>query len=143
MKNGLLHGAAATAVMLVTVAGCKSVGVVGYPAEFVDSHAPEHVWISKADKSVTELYGPQLHGDTLVGFVKGTGQYMEVPIADIQLMKAPMFSPMKTALFVGTAAIGSALALTAVMGNGGSGGANVCFPPGGLNQGLPVPCPKP
>jgi hypothetical protein len=95
------------------------------------------VWISQADKSVTELYGPQLHGDTLVGFVKGTGQYIEVPVADIQLMKAPMFSPLKTALFAGTVAIGTALIVTSVQGS-----APYCanFAAGSANNGVIQPC---
>jgi hypothetical protein len=130
----------ATALVL-SLAGCTSVGVVGYPVEYIDMHAPGHIWVTQTDKTVTELFGPQVRGDTLVGFEKGTGQYVEIPVSNVQLMRAPLLSPMKTALFAGTIAIGGALLLTQVTGTNGA--ANVCFPPGGANMGLPVPCPKP
>jgi len=130
--------------LLAIVAACTSTATVGYPAEYVSMRSPGHVWVTTTDKNVVELYNPQIKGDsgdTLVGFAGKTGAYLEIPVSSVQMMKAKEANTGKTMLVVGAAAIGSALLLTTVMGNGGTGGANVCFPPGGLNQGLPVPCP--
>jgi hypothetical protein len=136
MRKSMVVWSAATLLALGFTA-CKSVNVIGYPVEFIDIHAPEHVWVTQPDKSVTELYAPQLKGDTLVGFVKGTGAYVEIPVANIQIMKAPQVSAMKTALFAGTVAIGGALLLAQVTGS-----APYCanFAPGAANNGLVQPC---
>jgi hypothetical protein len=86
---------------------------------------------------VTEIYGGKVNGDTLVGFVKNTGLYVEIPVSQIQLMRAPLFSPMKTALFAGTVAIGGALLLAQLTGS-----APYCanFAGGSANNGLVQPC---
>ncbi|HUL50263.1 MAG TPA: hypothetical protein VLT79_09645 [Gemmatimonadales bacterium] len=131
---------------LIGIAACTTTATVGYPAEYVSMRSPSHVWIKTADKNEVELFNPQIKGDsgdTLVGFAGKTGAYLEIPVSSVQTMKAKEAATGRTMIVVGATAIGSALLLTAVMGNGGTGGANVCFPPGGLNQGVPVPCPKP
>ena len=130
------------ALFVVSVAACTSVGTVGYPAEYIATKAPGHVWITNTDKTVMELYNPQIKGDsgdTLVGFSK-TGEYTEMPVANVQLMRTKMASPMRTALLAGSVALGTALIISKVQGTAPT---NLCFPPGGGNMGLPVPCPKP
>jgi len=125
------------AVLLVSLAACTSVGVVGYPGEFIATHAPSHVWVTSAkNTALFDIYNPQLHGDTLAGFDKAGG-FMEMKIEDVQLMRAPMASPGRTALLAGTLAIGTALIITHIQG-----GVDNCvrFNPGGGNNGLPVPC---
>jgi len=119
------------------LAACTTVGAVGYPAEFVATRAPAHVWVSQASKTgMIDMYNPQLHGDTLAGFDK-EGGFVEIPIGDVQLMRAPMSSPGKTALLAATAAIGTALIITHIQG-----GVDYCanFAPGSANNGLVQPC---
>ena len=123
--------------LLLSLAACTSVGLVGYPAEFIATRAPAHVWVTQAGKDgQIDMYNPQLHGDTLAGFDK-TGGFVEIPIESVQLMRAPMAAPGKTALLAATAAIGTALVITHIQG-----GVDNCiaFAPGSANNGLPQPC---
>ena len=132
-----LVGRVGAAALLISLAACTSVGLVGYPAEFIATRAPAHVWVTQAGSSaMIDMYNPQLHGDTLAGFDK-TGGYVEMPIESVQLMRAPMAAPGKTALLAATAAIGTALVITHIQG-----GVDNCigFQPGSGNNGLPVPC---
>jgi len=136
MRKALTSRAGA-GLLLVAVAACTSVGVVGYPAEYIATKAPGHVWITRAGNTdQLDVYNPQLHGDTLAGFDRNGG-FFEMSIGDVQLMRAPLSSPGKTALLAATAAIGTALIITHIQG-----GTDNCirFNPGGGNNGLPVPC---
>jgi len=136
MKRSRLH-LMVVGAGLASVAACTSVGVVGYPGEYVATRTPAHVWVTRAGASnMLDLYNPQLHGDTLAGFDK-SGGYLEMPIGDVQLMRAPMAAPGRTALLAATAAVGTALVITHIQGNSQN---CLSYPPGGLNQGLPVPC---
>ena len=119
------------------LAACTTVGAVGYPGEFVATHSPAHVWVTQAGKDgMMDLYNPTLHGDTLAGFDKNGGFY-ELPIGDVQLMRAPMAAPAKTALLAASIAIGSALIITNVQG---SSAYCANFAPGSSNNGLVQPC---
>lgn len=125
------------AALLITLAACTSVGLVGYPAEYIATRAPAHVWVTQAgSNAMIDMYNPQLHGDTLAGFDK-EGGFVEIPIESVQLMRAPMASPGKTALLAATAAIGTALVITHIQG-----GVDYCanFAPGSANNGLVQPC---
>ena len=131
-------------LLLLVLGACKTTSTIGYPAEYVATKAPGHVSVTQADNTVVDLYNPQIkgeNGDTLVGFMGKTGAYFEMPLTDVKLMRAQDVSMGRTMLFAGTVAIGGALLLAKVAGT--NGGANLCFPPGGANMGLPVPCPKP
>jgi hypothetical protein len=139
MQSRLPYRTGAT-LLVVMLAACKSVGVVGYPAEYIDTHGPTHVWVTGTDNSVQDLYNPQIHGDTLVGFQKGNGGYVEMALSDVKLMKAEFAAPMRTALLAATVAVGTALVISRIQGTSPT---NLCFPPGGGNMGLPLPCPKP
>jgi hypothetical protein len=101
--------------LCITLAACQTRGVVGYPAEFISTRGPTHVWVTQPDNSVVELSNPQIHGDTLVGFSEGT--YIEMPLSDVKLMKASFPAPARTAIVAGASAIGLALAVAALMGN--------------------------
>ena len=128
---------AAAGVLAVGVVGCTSVGVVGYPAEYISMKAPNDIWVTTSQNpNYSELRSPSLHGDTLAGF-DANGTYVEMPISDVKLMKAKYISTTKTAIFAGTAAIGSAALLVAVTGTNGP--ANVCFVPA-TSTGIPSPC---
>ena len=135
--NNTLIARVLSIVSVGTLAACTSVGVVGYPGEYIATKSPSHVWVTQAGQTgLKDLYNPQLHGDTLVGFDKG-GAYFEMPIGDVQLMKAPVAAPAKTALFAATVAVGTALIITHVQG-----GVDYCanFAPGAANNGLVQPC---
>lgn len=50
---------------------------------------PSRVWVTHADQSVAEVSGPQVFGDTLVGYVNGG--FVELPTAAIKqvVMRRP------------------------------------------------------
>lgn len=130
---------AACAVLLSGAAACKSVGVVGYPAEYVATHGPSHVWVTEPNHQTVDLYNPQVHGDTLVGFDKGA--YTEIPLGDVQIMKANFPAPLRTALLAGGAAIGTAAVVAVLMGSGTTPyQASTCITPG---TDFVTPCPNP
>ena len=122
-------------VVALGFAACTSVGVVGYPAEYLSINSPSHVWITQADNSVVDLHNPQVHGDTLVGF--SNGGYVEMPIESVKLMRAQFSSPARTAILAGTSAIVAAVAVSSLMGGGSgstcynrdTGGVMPCLPP--------------
>jgi hypothetical protein len=109
-------------VALLCLAACTTTGVVGYPAEYIDSHGPGHVWVTEPDNTVVELSNPQVHGDTLAGFANGS--YVEMPLSDVKLMKAKFPATGRTAVLAGASAI-TVAALVAVLMGGGSG--STCY----------------
>jgi hypothetical protein len=89
------------AALLLALAGCTTFGTVP-TKEFITAKRPQQVWVYKADSSVVLVRGPHFlpGGDTLVGLVEGS--YQEMPLSDIQQVKATRSAPMRTtALVVG------------------------------------------
>jgi len=126
--------------LVVGVAGCKSTTTVGYPAEYVSMKSPSHIWVTTADKKVVEMYNPQIKGDsgdTLVGFASKTGGYTEIPVSQVQIMKAQEVSLAKSMVLAGAISIGMALLVSQTQGS-----APYCanFAPGAANNGLVQPC---
>lgn len=108
-----------------SLSACKTVGVVGYPAEFIMTHGPSHVWVTEPNNSIVELWNPTVHGDTVAGFSKGA--YTEVPLSDVKLMRANFAAPMRTALLAGGVAVGTAAIIATLMGNAPG---STCITPG-------------
>ncbi|HUK21855.1 MAG TPA: hypothetical protein VLV45_09925 [Gemmatimonadales bacterium] len=121
MRNYLVVMAAG----LFAVGACKTVEPIGYPAEFVATRGPSHVWVTNTNGNETELWNPTVHGDTLAGFNRGA--FTEIPLGDIKLMRAPIAAPARTALLAGGLAIGSAATVALLMG---SGTGSTCITPG-------------
>jgi hypothetical protein len=126
---------AGAGLLCITLAACQTAGVVGYPAEYISTNGPNHVWVTEPDHSVVELSNPQIHGDTLVGF--SAGSYIEMPLSDVKLMKANFPAPARTAIVAGVGAIGLALAVAALMGNAAT---TTCYD---RTTGGTMPCPPP
>ena len=130
-------GLTSVVLLVAGVAACTTVGLVGYPGEYVATRAPSHVWVTQTGKTAMfDIYNPQMHGDTLAGFDK-EGGFMEMNIQDVQLMRAPMASPGRTALLAATLAVGTALVITHIQGNVPN---CIGFQPGAANNGVPIPC---
>ena len=96
------------AVLTTCMLGCTTFGPVN-PKQYIIARRPAEVWIWKADSSVMLMRGPHfLSGsDTLVGVVEGA--YQEMPLTDIQQVKASRPAPGRTAALV----IGSVAAIAA------------------------------
>lgn len=70
----------------------------------IEGIRPSRVWITRADASVVEVSGPQVFGDTLVGYING--EFSELPTAELRRAVVRRPARAKT--------IGLALAGTAV-----------------------------
>ncbi|HUL49598.1 MAG TPA: hypothetical protein VLT79_06235 [Gemmatimonadales bacterium] len=110
---------------LLGFAGCRTTRVVGYPAEYVATRGPSHVWVTEANNNTVELWNPTVHGDTLAGFDRGS--FDEIPLDSIKLMKASEVNAGRTALLAGGTAIGAAAIVATLMG---SGNGSTCITPG-------------
>jgi hypothetical protein len=90
---------ATAGILLASTAACTTFGTVP-TREFITAHRPPQVWVFKADSSVVLMRGPHFigGGDTLVGMVEGG--YQELPLSDVQQVKASRSAPMHTALLV-------------------------------------------
>jgi len=66
--------------LLGTPAGLLLVGAACYsmhpvvPSALASAHAPDRVWLTRADRSTVVLQSPRLEGDTLLGTVDGAPQ---------------------------------------------------------------------
>jgi len=95
------HRNAAKLLPLALLAtACRTVIPVPSPAQYVSTKAPGLVWVTKTDNTVLALGAPHVVGDTLTGFVKG-GEYVEMPLSNVQSMRANVAAPHRTALLVG------------------------------------------
>lgn len=81
MRNNIrsIRTASVVATLLLGTA-CHTMARLSW--EDVAGQRPSRVWITQADQSVVELSGPQIFGDTLVGYVKG--EFLELPTAAVQ-----------------------------------------------------------
>ena len=89
----------------LTIPACTTFGPVN-PKQFIIASRPQQVWLWKSDSSVVLMRGPHFlpNSDTLVGVVEG--EYQEVPLSDIQQVKASRSAPLQTAaLVVGAGAL--------------------------------------
>lgn len=48
----------------------------------VEGMRPSRVWVTQEDRTIVEVSGPQLFGDTLVGYV--AGEFRELPTSSVQ-----------------------------------------------------------
>src|SRR5579872_5179547 len=106
------------AVLMPAMLGCTTFGPVN-PKQYIVSHRPAEIWIWKADSSVVRMRGPHFlqDSDTLVGLVENA--YQELPLGDIQQVKATRPAPTQTAaLVIGTVALIGAAAIFIKKGPG-------------------------
>ena len=102
--------------LLLSMTGCTVMAPVAGPREFIPVHEPSIVWVRASGSAETiALEGPRLVGDTIVGFADG--EYMELPLAQIETMRARQFSRGRTTTLVaGMSAL--AVGLFFVLGGG-------------------------
>jgi hypothetical protein len=71
---------------------------------------PGYVYVTRTDQSVVEMSGPQVFGDSLVGYING--QFQEVPTAEIRRVAMKRPARAKTiALIAGSTAAAAAIAV--------------------------------
>ena len=93
----------ATAILFVYALGCTSWHVVSpAPADYVQTHRPSSVQVTRTEGSRIVLHTPERRGDTLFGMVGGglaqadSFRHVRIPLADVQTMEVRQFSPSKT-----------------------------------------------
>jgi hypothetical protein len=116
-----------------SLAACYTTAGVGYPAEFIDAHRPARIWVTETNDSSLAFDTPQVHNDTLAGYVDGT--YREMPMSDVKFVRGRVLSPGRTAVLAGVAALSAAGLVVSLTNTKGQ--ANICF--NGADQ--QVPCP--
>jgi hypothetical protein len=77
MRRQLLGGLLAAAV-----AGTACHTLTPLSWDELEGIRPSRVWVTRADQSVVEVSGPQVFGDTLVGYIDG--EFSEMPTADLR-----------------------------------------------------------
>lgn len=76
----------------------------------LDGLRPSRVWVTQADQTTVEVSGPQVFGDTLVGYVNG--EFKELPTADVQRVTIRQPARAKTiALIAASTAVAAGLAV--------------------------------
>lgn len=79
---------------------------------------PDRAWVTEGDESVVLVEGPQLVGDTLVGYVNG--KYEEIPTAQFKQVVVKKAATTRTVLLVSAIAVGFGGMAYAMTGGGGS-----------------------
>ena len=80
---------------------------------------PKQAWVTESDQSVVIVSGPQVVGDTLVGYVKGV--YEEMPSAQLKEVRVEKPATTKTVLLVSAITVGFAGMVFALTGSGSEG----------------------
>ena len=119
----MFRRAVALVLIPVVVAGCSSWQLAKpTPSEYLQSHRPNHVRVTRSDSARISLRTPELRGDSLWGIEGGslaradTGRQVIVPLSDIQRMEVRRFSLAKT---LGLYAVISVALLIAFHASGG------------------------
>ena len=99
-------------------AACKTMKPV--TLDQLNAMKPNRAWVTSTDQSVVLVSGPQVVGDTLVGYVNGT--YEEMPSAQLKQVVVQRPASTRTALLVATIAVGMGGFIYAITGSGGNGG---------------------
>lgn len=76
---------------------------------------PSQVWVTRGDQSVLVVTGPQLFGDTLVGYVNGT--FEEMPTAGVTRMLVRRPARGKTVALLAAGTVGLAAVTMLLTGN--------------------------
>lgn len=87
--------------------GCKT--MVPMTLEEVSTIRPNRVWVTRDDRTTVELTGPQVFGDTIVGYIGPT--FYELPTQDLQSLAVQRTSKAKT-----MAVVAAGIAFAGVVG---------------------------
>jgi hypothetical protein len=99
-------------------AACKTMRPV--TLDQLSAMKPLRAWVTANDQSVVLVSGPQVVGDTLVGYVNGT--YEEMPSTQLKQVVVQAPANTRTALLVSAIAVGIGGFVVAITGSGGNGG---------------------
>ena len=101
-------------VAALASAACKTMKPV--TMDQLNAIKPDRAWVTESDQSVVLMSGPQVVGDTLVGYVGG--QYQELPSAGLKQVVIQRPAPARTALLALGVAAGLGGFVVAIAGGG-------------------------
>jgi hypothetical protein len=110
MRLRLLGG-----LLAATVAGTACHSLAPLTWDEIEGIRPSRVWVTRADASVVEVSGPQVFGDTLVGYIDG--EFQEMATADLR--RAVVRRPAR-AKTIGLAVAGTAVSAALIVMLAGS-----------------------
>lgn len=84
--------------LLPLIGACSAFVSVASPREYLSTKQPERVWVTRTDGAVVVVNGPQVFGDSLVGFVNG--EYAEMPLGQVRQLLARQPARGRTALLI-------------------------------------------
>lgn len=84
---------------------------------------PSSVWVTRADQTVVQVSGPQVFGDTLVGYVNG--EFQELPTAEVTRVAMRRPARAKTIALIAASTAGATLLAVWISGLGPKPGAEV------------------
>lgn len=90
-------------VALATFAGLACHTMASVPVNQLGALKPSRAWLKMGDHSVVEVSGPQVMGDTVVGYVKG--EYHELPLANVTGVTVQKTSAGKTLALVASSMV--------------------------------------
>lgn len=108
-----------TNVQALVLAGVVSAGcyaMVPVTLDDVSTERPHRVWITRPDQSQVIVSGPQVFGDTLVGYI--AGQFHEVPVQEVRRVEIRRSARGKTMALVGAGILGAAAVGILISGTG-------------------------
>lgn len=120
-------------LLLATLASAACSRMKSVTLDQMSLMAPERVWLTEHDQSVTLMYEPKIVRDTLVGYVGRHREKMaSVRVKDVRVQSK---APARTALLIGGLTVGLAAFLVAVGSNGQSATiVSLAGPPGDCEQ---------
>lgn len=95
------------ALILTALAGTACHSMTPLTWRELDGLRPSRVWVTRADQSVTEVSGPQVFGDTLVGYVNGA--FQELATAEVTRLAMRRPARAKTIALIAASTAGAAL----------------------------------
>lgn len=105
-------------LVALSSAACKTMKPV--TLDQLNALKPPRAWVTANDQSVVLVSGPQVVGDTLVGYVNGT--YEEMPSAQLKQVVVQRPANTRTAILAVGIAVGLGGFVVAITGSGGNGG---------------------
>jgi len=108
-----------SALLLATLssAACHTMKPVTM-AELSAMH-PQKAWVTETDQSTVVVNGPEVVGDTLVGYVKGV--YEEMPSSQLKQVLVEKPATSRTVLLVSAITVGFGGMVYALTGSGSGG----------------------
>jgi hypothetical protein len=120
-KGGTMRSTSAGWLIATALAGTACHSMTPLSWREIGALRPPRVYVTHADKSIVEMSGPQVFGDTLVGYING--QFQEVPTAEIRRVAMKRPDRAKTiALIAGSTTV--AVGVAVWMASSGIFGAN-------------------